>query len=291
VAQDFLTSYVDDKKLRSKKEIVRCLERYVYPKWGSRPFLKVHRGDVGALCDEIKVKHGPRQANMVLAILSKLMNWYAAKRSQTYVSPIVKGMKFETEARKRTLNDDELRAVWHACEGSFGDMVKLLLLTAQRRDKVRSMKWSELKDGVWDIPTLPREKSNAGVLPLPQVALDIIEARDQVVDNPYVFPGRVRGQAFNSYSQGKVELDARLPKDMPKWTLHDLRRTARSLMSRAGISSHIAERVLGHTIKGVEGTYDRHAYEAEKGHALEALAALVERILNPPSDKVVPIRA
>jgi integrase len=112
-----------------------------------------------------------------------------------------------------------------------------------------------------------------------------------VVENPFVFPGRNRGQAFNSYSQGKAELDERLPKDMPQWQLHDLRRTARSLMSRAGVTSHSAERVLGHTIKGVEGTYDRHAYDDAKAHALEALASLVERIMNPPEgENVVPMR-
>ena len=71
---------------------------------------------------------------------------------------------------------------------------------------------------------------------------------------------------------------------MPKWTMHDLRRTARSLMSRAGITSHIAERVLGHTIKGVEGVYDQYGYDPEKAHALAALAALIERIANPPED-------
>jgi hypothetical protein len=75
----------------------------------------------------------------------------------------------------------------------------------------------------------------------------MIEARDQVAENPYAFPGRVKGQSFNSFSQGKAELDAKLPKDMPHWTLHDLRRTSRSLMSRAGVISHIAE-----PIKGVE---------------------------------------
>ena len=126
---------------------------------------------------------------------------------------------------------------------------------------------------------------------LQRAAIDIIEARDQVAENPFVFPGRVKGQAFNSYSQGKAELDAKLnlstTDKLPNWTLHDLRRTARSLMSRAGITSHIAERVLGHTIKGVEGTYDRHAYDAEKAHALAALAALVGRIVNPPKGKNV----
>ena len=94
------------------------------------------------LRDHIREKHGTRQANMVLAIISKLMNWYAANRSDTYASPIVRGMKYKTEARERVLSDDELRAVWHACEGTFGDIVKLLLLTAQRREKVGTMKWS-----------------------------------------------------------------------------------------------------------------------------------------------------
>jgi integrase len=68
---------------------------------------------------------------------------------------------------------------------------------------------------------------------------------------------------------------------MPPWTLHDLRRTARSLMSRAGISSDHAERALGHVIDGVRSVYDRHKYLAEKQRAFEALAALVEQILNP----------
>jgi hypothetical protein len=68
---------------------------------------------------------------------------------------------------------------------------------------------------------------------------------------------------------------------MPHWTLHNLRRTARSLMSRAGVPTDIAERVLGHKIAGVRGVYDRHAYFDEKHDALKRLTVLIERILNP----------
>ena len=68
---------------------------------------------------------------------------------------------------------------------------------------------------------------------------------------------------------------------IPNWTLHDLRRTAKTLMVRAGVRPDISERVLGHVIAGVEGTYDRHSYENEKRVALEKLAEMVERILNP----------
>jgi dihydroxyacid dehydratase/phosphogluconate dehydratase len=88
---------------------------------------------------------------------------------------------------------------------------------------------------------------------------------------------------------GKAELDARAP--IAPWTLHDLRRTARSLMSRAGVNRDIAERTLGHTIPGVEGVYDRHGYTDEKARALEALASLVDHIVNPRADNVVPMHA
>jgi integrase len=75
------------------------------------------------------------------------------------------------------------------------------------------------------------------------------------------------------------------------WRLHDLRRTARSLMSRAGVNPDHAERCLAHIIGGVRGTYDRHAYHDEKAHAFEALAAMIDRIVNPPADNVVPLRS
>ena len=60
-----------------------------------------------------------------------------------------------------------------------------------------------------------------------------------------------------------------------------MRRTARSLLSRAGVAPDIAERCLTHTIGGVRGVYDRHRYEAEMLSAFEALAAQIERVVSP----------
>src|SRR4029450_10555094 len=88
------------------------------------------------------------------------------------------------------------------------------------------------------------------------------------------------------FSRRKERFERKLP-PMPQWQLHDLRRTARSLMSRAGVLPHIAEQGLGHAIAGVGGIYDRHRYEAEKAHALNALAGLIEKIVNPPDEHVV----
>ena len=96
---------------------------------------------------------------------------------------------------------------------------------------------------------------------------------------------------FNSFSEWKAQLDARLPAPLAHWTIHDLRRTARSLLSRAGVRPDISERVMGHAIPGVEGVYDRHRYDDEKAHALQALADVIDRILSPPAANVVPLRA
>jgi len=102
-----------------------------------------------------------------------------------------------------------------------------------------------------------------------------------------VFAGPRSGDQVRSFANAKAALDRAAP--IGAWRLHDLRRTARSLMSRAGVLPHISERVLGHAQQGVEGIYDRHSYSEEKAHALKALAGLIENILSPPADKVVRI--
>jgi integrase len=219
------------------------------------------------------------------------MGWHQS-RDENYVSPIVKGMRRNQPiARARILNDNEIRSLWEACtevNDVYGALVKVALLTAQRRDKVATMRWDDLKDGEWSIRVENREKGTPEKLKLPALALKVIEHQQRIAGNPYVFPGRGK-TAINSFSQRKDELDAKLP-DMEPWVFHDLRRTARSLLSRARVLPHIAERVLGHAIRGVEGVYDRHSYEDEKAEALNRLAALVQTIINPPPENVVQMR-
>jgi integrase len=299
VAEKWIKHYVDRKGLRSKHDIERHLNLYVYPRWARTPFFEIRRSTVNDLLDKIVEKHGASMADGVLATLRSIMNWYQT-RDENYVSPIVKGMRRdqrapEERARDRILNDDEIRAVWEAAEecGTFGGIVKMLLLTAQRKQKVVTMKGGDIRDGRWIIATEAREKGNAGTLVLPRVALDIIAAQPIIDDNPFVFAGSARGRrhksadrseppSFNSWSQRKGELDAKLPRGMPAWTLHDLRRTARSLLARAGVSDAIAERTLGHAIGGIQGVYNRHNYIEEKKDALARLAALIEEVVNPP---------
>jgi integrase len=292
VAEGYIKRHVEKNGLRTAYEIKRALNVYVLPRWKDRPIADIKRGDVARLLDQIEDDHGASMADAVLSVIRSVMAWYEA-RQDDYRSPIVKGMRRTTQEqrqRERILDDDEIRAVWKASDEIpvFGAMLKVSLLTAQRRAKVATMKWSDIKDGVWTIQKEPREKSNAGSLKLPVMTWTIIDSQPRIVGNPHVFPATRGGVPLNAFPQRKREIDTKLA-GMKPWTIHDLRRTARSLMARAGVKPHIAERVLGHAIAGVEGVYDRHSYDQEKAEALEALERLVTRILNP-TDNVVALR-
>jgi integrase len=302
VATLWFKRHVQAKKLRSSAEIARCLERYVYPAWRNTPFTGIRRSQVATLLDAIEDKNGPRQADAVRAILSGVANWYAS-RHDDYVNPLTRGMRRQPAAqRDRILSDEEIRAIWGQAmrAGTFGAIVRFALLTGQRREKVASLRWSDLQNGIWTIPEFHREKGTGGSLKLPAAALAIIEAQPRLETNPFVFAGRGDGP-FNGFSKAKAALAQALPRlpgpdgqlrPIVGWTIHDLRRTARSLMARAGVRPDVAERVLGHAIVGVAAIYDRHHYEEEKAEAIAKLAALIERITTPTqSDSRLPCEA
>src|ERR1017187_2997057 len=131
------------------------------------------------------------------------------------------------------------------------------------------------------------------VVPLSKAALALIEAQPKLDDCDFAFPSRAM-TPYSGFGKSKAALDKAVlnmmkkqakkgakVRPLPNWTLHDLRRTAKTLMVRAGVRPDISERVLGHAIAGVEGTYDRHSYADEKRDALEKLAVMIEHILNP----------
>jgi integrase len=189
------------------------------------------------------------------------------------------------------LSDDELRAVWLAAEqdqGPFGAFVRLTLLTATRRSESAGLRRSELSDGgtTWTIPgkryKTSYKTSRDVVIPLSKAAQDIIAAQPPLAGD-FVFSAD-GSNALTGFSERKSEFDAAC--GVSGYVLHDLRRTSRTLLSRAGISADIAEMCLGHALGGVRGTYDRFAYVDEKRKAFEALAALIERIVHRPGTAV-----
>ena len=280
----------DGKKLRIRDRIEATLQRLVYPKLAARQMDAVTRSEIVRLLDKIEDEHGPVMADQVLAYVRRIMNWHAA-RSDNFRSPIVRGMartKPMELARKRILNDDELRAVWKAAEtfpGPFGYMVRFILLTATRRNEAAHMADIELSNGDWIIPGTRYKTKLDHVIPLSPAARDLLAQIPRIKGVKYIFT--TGSAAIGGFSKFKEDFDKQC--GATGWTIHDLRRTARSLMSRAGVDADIAERCLGHAIPGVRGIYDRHAYYDEKKRAFEMLAAQIDRILHP-QDNVIPMR-
>jgi integrase len=249
------------------------------------------------MLDKAADERGLVMADKTLAWLRKAFNWYAGKDDK-FNSPIVKGMartKPKERARTRVLSDDELRVIWPLLTeaGTFGALLKTLLFTAQRRDEVANMVWTEIgADGIWTIPAERYKTKRSNHVPLSNAAHAVIEAQPRIDGCEYVFPSRTK-TPFSGFGKSKAAFDKAVQQalqktragetaePLPNWTIHDLRRTAKTLMARAGVRPDISERVLGHVIAGVEGTYDRHSYADEKRDALEKLAAMIERILHP----------
>jgi integrase len=285
VAQEYLRR--EGSRLRSADWRRSALGRLVYPVIGDRPISEIRRSEIVRLLDNIEENNGAPMADQTLAVVRRIFNWHAT-RSDDFRSPIVRGMartKPRERARTRILNDEEIRTVWKAGdagEGPFGRYVQFLLLTAARRAEAAAMKWSEISGTDW---TLPAARNKVGVdllRPLSGAAQAVLAKVPRLAGTDYVFSADGRNP-LGGFTRRKRELEGVGVSD---WTLHDLRRTARSLMSRASVSSDHAERCLGHVITGVRGTYDRHEYYKEKKLAYEALATLLSQIVDPKPNVV-----
>ena len=300
---DLLDNFLDRyarPKLRSADEIERCFRVYVRPKIGTRSIYDLTRRDVVELLDAIEDSGAPVMADRTLAHLRSALNWYAT-RDDKFAPPIVRGMSrakpAAERARTRMLDDQEIRDLWAALD-DLGDtapvffprLVRMLLLTAARRAMVSDMTWDEIDGRDWTVPAERNKGKTPHLTPLTDTVIELLGPKQKA---GYVFTSDGK-TPFSGFSKAKAALDRKLAeirkaagrKPMQPWVLHDLRRSSRSLMARAGISSDVAERVLGHVIPGVRGTYDRHEYRDEKLDALVKLDLQIGRILRP-GEKVV----
>ena len=308
----FVERYAKPKN-RSWKETDRILKLDVIPRWSGRPIEKIKKRDIIDLLDALVDRGSPTMANRVLACVRKLFGW-CVERGIIEHSPVtgIKAPSRET-SRDRVLLDGELKEVWQAAavlDWPFGPFTQLLILTAQRRDEVAGMAWSEIDfdHALW---TIPKERAKNGLaheVPLSRPALDILSSLPRMGSLIFTTTGKT---AVSGFSKAKASIDTKVLKSRQKaltdagadpktaspiadWTFHDLRRTATTGMAQLGVPPHIADKILNHktgSIQGVAAVYNRHGYLEERRHALEGWAAHVGRLLSPvATDKVVRMR-
>ncbi|MGO7026846.1 tyrosine-type recombinase/integrase [Rhizobium johnstonii] len=313
----FLTRYVKQRNRESTaRETERFVNLYLRKRWQHKLLADITRREIIDLLDEIAESH-PISANRVHAILRRFFNW-CIERDVIAVSPVANvTAPGEVVSRDRTLSRDEIRLVWLASEKigwPFGPMVKLLLLTGQRRDEVASAKWSEF-DLSAEVPTwtIPKERAKNGkahVVSLSPAVVQILESLPRVngdVDFVLTTTGKT---GVSGFSRSKALLDAAVmeiakeeagargeadfePQIAP-WRLHDLRRTCASGMAELSQPVHVVEAVLNHksgSIKGVAAVYNRYEYAEEKRRALVAWSRHVEQLVAPSENgNVVSLR-
>lgn len=251
--------------------------RLILPRLGSRPASEIKRREVAALMDHVEEAVGSSVADRVFEQLSVFFDWYAA-RDDDFTSPLSKQMKRHRKGNgARPLTDSELRSFWIACgdSGLAGGAGRFCLLTASRRTETLGAAWSEVAADVWTIPAVRYKTRREHVVPLADAALSIIRTIEQT--GPLIFKGTASTPQASTY--WAAICDAGGPKgDGLSW--HSLRKTARTLMARAGVRAEHAERALGHVQGAVERAYDKYSYLPEKRIAFDALAAEIARAID-----------
>jgi integrase len=259
-------------------------------RWGARQIGDITRADVIATVDKLSAD-APIQANRMLAVLGKLFRW-ADTKGIANTNPCANMERAKERSRDRVLSDAELRKVWTASAGlghPFAGIVRLLILTGQRRNEIAGLRWSEVDLGEEHLIHLPKERTKnarAHDVPLSAQALALVAGLPRLVDADLVFT--IRRKPIIGFSRMKRKLDA--ASGVTGWTLHDLRRTVASGLQRLGVRLEVTEAVLNHrsgSTAGIVGVYQRHDYAVEKRDALQRWADHVDALVSGKTAKVV----
>ncbi len=268
-------------KPRSYEEVERHLTRHWAP-LGELPLHAIKRATVAARLSEIARENGPFAANRARASLSALFSW-AMGEGLAENNPVIGTNKATEEvSRDHVLWDAELAAIWRACrDDDYGRIVRVLILTGQRRDEVGAMAWPELDldRALWSIPRQRTKNGLAHDVPLSAPALAILCRAPRRDGRTLIFGDGVRG--FQGWSKAKAALDRRIAEageTVRPWRLHDLRRTTATRLGELGVLPHVIEAILNHISghkAGVAGIYNRATYAKEKRDALNLWAGHV----------------
>jgi integrase len=252
-------------RARSFKEVERHLEVHARP-LHALPLASVDQSVIAQRLSTI-AEAGAVAANRTRSSLSAMFVW-AMGEGLAAANPVANTNRREEKSRDRVLSDVELRALWFSLDADdFGDIIKLLILTGQRKSEIAGLQWSEISDNVITLPAHRTKNARAHEIPMTSSVKSLLAAR-KLADRDFIF-GRGAGP-FSGWSKAKAALDKRAGTLKP-WTVHDIRRTVATRMADIGVQPHVIEAVLNHVSGhkgGIAGIYNRAQYSAEKADAL-----------------------
>ncbi|MGO1080146.1 tyrosine-type recombinase/integrase [Inquilinus sp. CA228] len=298
--------------LRSGGEIARVIEKDVVPEWGATTMLaEIRKSDLLKVGDRLMKRNAPAQANRTIAAGQHLLNW-AEEHDLIATSPAQRvPLPSPKVKRDRHHTDNEIRLIWRASERlgyPYGKAVQMIALTGQRREEVSAMEWSELDldgdDPLWTIPPARSKNEKPHLVHLAPEAVALLRALPRRTDKAgkasvYVFSS-LGSRPLTGWSGKRRELAALIRKilveegaegaDLPRWVLHDFRRTITHGMARLKVPPHISDKILNHTdgeISGVAAVYNLYEYYSERSEALHLWA---KRVMQIVGGNIVPLR-
>ena len=291
-------------KPRSYAEVKRHLNKHAKPLHGLL-LAGIDRRRVANLLSEIGDRSGVVAANRVRASLSAFFAWAIREGILDANVAIGTNRNDETE-RDRVLSEPELREISaEMLDDDYGVIVRLLMLTGQRREEIGGLRRSEIDfdRNVIVFPPARTKNNREHEIPMSDEVRELLQSRGHKDGRDLVF-GEGKGP-FAGWSNAKKALDARLltarkevlcdkAKALADWRLHDIRRSVSTHMANNGVQPHIIEAVLNHVSghkAGVAGIYNRATYAAEKAAALTLWAHHLRTIINGGARKVLPLRS
>lgn len=309
VAEDFIASLPATERRRD--EVARTIRNRLVPAWGELTINEIDDMKVRNIIVDI-AKTGPSYARNIFGYIRRLFSWVIDQRVYGLTKPTdnpctelrIKSLVGKKLRRKRILKDNELRAVWRAALETpypYGPLVRLLILTGQRRSEIGDAERDELDAGNRQLViTAERMKADeAHLVPLSTDAMRIVDELPKF-SGPFLFSASAGSAPVNSFPAAKERLDRlalKALKDearaagqavgdvkLEPYTLHDLRRTMRTHLSALPIPEHVAERLIAHSQPVLSKTYNLHSFAEEKREAMELWAGRLRSIIEPPVD-------
>jgi len=279
-------------KPRAFEEVERHLTNHAAPLQKLR-LAEIDRRIIAQRLGEIETTNGPVARNRVRSSLSAFFSW-AVTEGLLEINPVQGTAKLdEGGSRERTLTPAELKELWSALDdepnAQFADILRLLILTGQRREEIGGLRWSEIDRGMIVLPPERTKNSRQHEVPLSTQARAIIERQPKRKGRDFIFG--IGKLGFSGWSDCKARLDQALltprrkhnrkAKAIPDWRLHDLRRTCATGMAELGILPHVIEQTLNHVSgakAGVAGVYNRSKLTDAVREGLQRWADHIERI-------------
>jgi len=280
---------------KTKNEYERIYLKEVHTSLGNYIAKNVTTRQIRNLLDDKAITKGyPTMANRLRTFLHKLFN-IGIDRGILEINPVSKTNPYAhgERSKERFYTEEEIHDLWYAFDQQpepARSVFKILLLTAQRSKETRHMRWDDIKNGIWTIPSHLAKNKKEHTVPLSSTALDVIEGlRESRGNSEYVFEStRKPNFPLNSLKRPKEDVrDLSLVKD---FTPHDLRRTAATYMAKLKIDRTVLGKIMNH--KGMSGDskvtaiYDRFDYLDERKRALEMWASYLNKIIEGHQAKI-----